>query len=173
MVTPFDHVIIINLALAFIEGFALIISPCILPILPLIFAGSITGSKKYAFGVIIGFILSFALFTFFSRALVHHLGIDIAIIRYISYALLIALGVVMMSDYLSEKFSGMTESLARISQRAVATTGTSVSFFSGIFFGSLVGLIWTPCAGPILASAIVQTIAQKTTIAGFFVMLSF
>lgn len=49
----------INIILGFIEGFALIISPCILPILPIFLAGSLTGSKKRPMGIIVGFTLFF------------------------------------------------------------------------------------------------------------------
>ncbi|MGL5743410.1 MAG: hypothetical protein ACRCXC_13220 [Legionella sp.] len=49
----------INVILGFIEGFGLIISPCILPILPIFLAGSLTGSKKRPLGIIVGFTLFF------------------------------------------------------------------------------------------------------------------
>jgi cytochrome c biogenesis protein CcdA len=61
---------LINIGLGFIEGLGLIVSPCILPILPIILSGSIEGSKKRPLGIICGFVLVFALFTFFSRKLV-------------------------------------------------------------------------------------------------------
>ena len=77
---------LLNVVLAFIEGFALIISLCILPILPIIIlSGSLTGSKKRPFGIIIGFVLTFAFFTFFSRKLVQYTGIDLTLIRPVSY----------------------------------------------------------------------------------------
>ena len=46
-------------------------------------------------------------------------------------------------------------------------------FISGLFLGGLVAIIWTPCAGPILATVIVQTVMQKTTIISFFTLLAF
>jgi cytochrome c biogenesis protein CcdA len=50
------HTDLVNIVLGFIEGIALIISPCILPILPIILAGSLAGSKKRPFGIVIGFL---------------------------------------------------------------------------------------------------------------------
>src|ERR1700733_14407565 len=104
----------INVALGFLEGFALIISPCILPILPIILAGSLTGSKKRPFGIIIGFVTLFAVFTFFSRKLVESSGIDLTLIRYISFVILFLLGLIMLSTYLTEKFSLLTQRLANV-----------------------------------------------------------
>src|ERR1700724_3390758 len=92
----------VTLLLAFLEGFALIISPCILPILPIILSGSIAGGKKRPLGIIIGFVLAFAIFTFFSRKLVLLLGIDLNSVRNFSFALLILFGLILLSTHLSE-----------------------------------------------------------------------
>lgn len=163
----------INVGLAFLEGFALIISPCILPILPIILAGSLEGSKKRPIGIVIGFVIAFALFTFFSRQLVQYSGIDLSIIRYISYALLLLFGIVMLSSYLSEKFAGYTQSLANVGSTLTTANNPQGGFYSGIIFGALVGLIWTPCAGPILAAVIVQSVVEKSTFWSFLIILAF
>lgn len=60
----------LQIGLAFIEGLALIISPCILPVLPLVLSTSIDGGRRRPFGIILGFILTFALFALGSRQLV-------------------------------------------------------------------------------------------------------
>lgn len=164
---------IINIFIAFFEGFALIASPCILPILPIILAGSVAGSKKRPLGIILGFVFTFALFTFFSRKLVQYTGIDIGLIRHISYALLIILGVIMLSTYLTEKFNLWTQRLTRVGSHLASVNNPEGGFKSGIFFGCLVGIIWTPCAGPILAAVIVQTVFQQTTWSSFLIVLSF
>ncbi len=94
---------IINIGLAFLEGFALIISPCILPILPIVLSGSLSGSRKRPVGIVIGFVTVFALFTLFSRKLVEVAGIDLNILREVSFILLLFFGFIMLSGYLSEK----------------------------------------------------------------------
>lgn len=159
----------INIGLGFLEGFALIISPCILPILPIILAGSLEGSKKRPLGIVLGFILTFSLFTFFSRALVRYSGIDLSIIRYASFILLLLFGLVMLSTYLTELFARLTRRFANVGH----SLGGQEGFKSGVIFGGLVALIWTPCAGPILAAVIVQTVIQQTTLSSFLVILAF
>lgn len=163
----------INIGLGFLEGIGLILSPCILPILPIILAGSLTESKRRPFGIIIGFILVFTLFTFFSRQLIQALGINADAIRYFSYAALFLLGLIMISSYLSEKFSVATQRLANTGSSLVTTNNEQGGLWSGIIFGSLIALIWTPCAGPILAAVIVQTIIQRSDLMGFLTIAAF
>ncbi|OAI49448.1 cytochrome C biogenesis protein [Gammaproteobacteria bacterium SCGC AG-212-F23] len=164
---------IVNIGLGFLEGFALIISPCILPILPIIFAGSITGSKKRPLGIIIGFVFIFALFTFFSRKLVQYAGIDLNLIRHISFGILLLLGLIMLSSYLTEKFSQLTQKLANTGSTLSTANNPQGGLLSGILFGGLIAIIWTPCAGPILAAVIVQTVIQQSTFTSFLTLLAF
>src|SRR5579883_1114338 len=164
---------LINIMLGFLEGFALIISPCILPILPIILAGSLSGSKKNSFGIVIGFIVTFAVFTFFARSLVRATGIDLNLIRHLSFVLLIIFGVILFSEYLSEKFARSIQWFSLVGTRFSEKSSKKTDFWSGMIFGGLISLIWTPCAGPILAAVIVQTVLETNNLDSFFVILAF
>lgn len=146
----------INVLLAFIEGFALIISPCILPILPIILSGSLAGKKTRPIGIIVGFVLIFSVVLLFSRSLIQFLHIDPDTLRNTAFILLILLGVMMMSSFLTEKFNLLTQRLTRVGSSVKAANNPESGFWGGFLFGGLVGIIWTPCAGPILAAIIVQ-----------------
>jgi cytochrome c biogenesis protein CcdA/thiol-disulfide isomerase/thioredoxin len=164
---------LITIALGFLEGLALIVSPCILPILPIILAGSLTGSKKRPVGIICGFILVFSLFTFFSRQLVQYSGIDLNLIRHVSYGVLLLLGVLMSSTYLTEKFNVMTISLMNTGASFSSANNPEGGWISGVLFGGLTAIIWTPCAGPILAAVIVQTVIQQSNVMGLITLFAF
>ncbi|MEO8401176.1 MAG: cytochrome c biogenesis protein CcdA [Gammaproteobacteria bacterium] len=164
---------LLNIGLAFLEGFALIISPCILPILPIILSGSLEGGKKRPMGIILGFVLIFATFTFFSRKLVQLSGINLDIVRNISFALLLLLGIIMVSTYLTEKFGRLTQRLTNVGSSLSSVNNPQGGFLSGVLFGCLVAFIWTPCAGPILAAVIVQTVVQQTNLGSFLLVLAF
>lgn len=174
---------LINAALAFLEGFALIASPCILPILPIMLSGSIEGGRRRPFGIILGFVISFALFTLFARSLVQGLGLNLDWIRFIAFGFIILFGIILISDTLSLIFNRFTQKLANwgeiLSQKAESSGSHPIQakqntgLLSGLFLGILISLIWVPCGGPILAAAIVQTAVQKSNWQSFITFLSF
>src|SRR5947208_3300077 len=95
----------VEIGLSFLEGLALIASPCILPVLPLVLAGSAEGGRRRPFGIIFGFVLSFTVFAFLSRKLVMAFHIDLDYIKNASLMLLALFGVILLSETLSLKFS--------------------------------------------------------------------
>ncbi len=161
----------IEIGLSFIEGLALIASPCILPVLPLVLGASVEGGKKRPFGIITGFVLAFTAFAMLSRKLVATLGIDLDIIKYGSLIFLALFGLVLLSERLSAIFSGATQRFANTGSNLTASAKDG--FFSGILIGMLIGLIWTPCAGPILAAVLVQIIRQESDIQALFLVGAF
>ncbi len=165
---------LLNLGLAFVEGFALILSPCILPILPIMLSGGMEGGRRRPYGIITGFVLVFALFTVISRLLVQHLNINLDLLRYGAFALIALFGMILISDRLSAQFAHWTQRFANLGMTASTKTDqSSGGFCSGILLGGLVSLIWVPCGGPILAAAIVQSAIQNSNWASFFSFLFF
>jgi len=153
-----------QLALALLEGFGLILSPCILPILPIMLAASLDGGKARPLGIITGFIGAFTVFALLSRQILAWLDVDPEIVRDVALGLLVAFGLIMLSKTLSDKLLGATQGLANLGQNLASRWDDKKGFLSGAGIGALIGLIWTPCAGPILAAAVVQIIQAKTNI---------
>lgn len=162
-----------TILLAFCEGFVLILSPCILPILPLFLASSLTGSKQRPVGLILGFIVLFALFVLFSRFIVQYLSINLDWIRNASYLLLLLFGLILTSDYLSNVFARLTQGLANTAGKQFSNQNINGGFTSGFLLGGLIAFVWAPCAGPILAAVLVQTVLQKTSLFSFIILLAF
>jgi len=163
---------LIEIGSAFVEGILLIASPCILPVLPLVLSASADGGKKRPFGIIAGFVLSFSVFALISRSLVEALHIDVNIIKTVSLWLLFLFGLVLISSKMSEVFSRLTQRAASFGNTVSQQSGKD-GFFSGMVIGSLIGLIWTPCAGPILAVVLVQVIKEQTNLSAILIIMSF
>ena len=160
-----------SILLGFLEGFVLILSPCILPVLPIILATSLTGTKWRPIGITCGFTLCFTLTAFFARQIIVYTHIDLNIIRHVSYLLLVLLGFVMLSTRLTDYWALW---LSKMSTRPPGfMRAKREGFGSGFVFGSVIALIWVPCAGPILAAVIVQTVIQQANWVSFLVLLAF
>jgi cytochrome c biogenesis protein CcdA/thiol-disulfide isomerase/thioredoxin len=165
--------ILVNVGLGFLEGLALIISPCILPILPLILSGSLTGGKSRPLGIIAGFVASFTLATLFIKVAVAYTHLSPDVLRYFAYGVLIFLGVIMVSTYLTEKFNLMTSWLTGVGENLDAVNNNQSGFVGGLVFGGLIGIVWTPCAGPILAAVLIQAVIQTSNVASILIVSAF
>ena len=137
-------------------------------------AGSLDGGKKRPFGIITGFIIAFVGFALLSRQLLIVLHADPVIVRDVALVLLAVVGICMFSKKLSDKLFGATQGLANwganITARWESKQGDGKQgYWGGVAIGALVGLIWAPCAGPVMAAAVVQIIQAKS---GFGVVLT-
>jgi cytochrome c biogenesis protein CcdA len=135
---------------AFLAGVVTILSPCILPVLPIVLSGSVATGKRRPLGIVTGFILSFTFFTLFLSAIVKATGLSADALRTFAVVVIFLLGVSMLVPQfqvlLEKVFSKMTSFLPQSSH--------STGFGGGLVTGITLGLIWTPCVGPILASVI-------------------
>ena len=151
-----------SIAVSFAEGLALILSPCILPVLPLILGASLEGSKTKPLGIVTGFVLAFTAFAWISRQAILASGISSEVIRNASLILLMLFGLVMLFPRLSDKWAAWFGKLGGGGDALIGRIKGD-GFISGMGIGALIGVVWTPCAGPIMATALLQIIQAGTT----------
>ncbi len=139
------------LGFAFLAGVFTVLSPCILPILPAILSAGTAQGRLRPLGIIAGLICSFTFFTLSLTAIVHATGVSPNALRYAAIVLIFLFGLVMVFPRFSNWFAELTSPVATLGQRLQGTE-PSTGFSGGLLFGVALGLLWTPCAGPILAA---------------------
>jgi len=160
---------IILILFAFIAGIVTILSPCILPVLPIILSGSAGGGKKKPLGIVAGFIASFTFFTLFLTSLVQAFGVSADALRNFSVIILLGFGLSLLIPavqvWLEKAFSLLS---GKVPNRSQSTT-----FGGGMLIGASLGLLWTPCVGPILASVLSLALTGTVTGSSFLITLAY
>ncbi len=163
---------ILLLGFAFLAGVVTVLSPCILPILPIILSSSFGGvetGKSRPLGVVIGFIASFTFFTLFLSTIVGLIGISVNVLRLFSVIVIAGFGI----SFLIPKFQVLLEQLFSKLTRFAPTNAAKRGIGGGLLLGLSLGLLWTPCVGPILASVISLAITGAITWNALFITLAY
>lgn len=159
---------IILILFAFLAGIVTILSPCILPILPIVLSGSVGGKTK-PLGIVTGFVASFTFFTLTLATLVKALGIPADSLRTVAVIILIFFGLSLVIPKIQVQLEKILSALAQRGQ--VRTQGDG--FLSGIPVGASLGLVWAPCVGPILASVITLAATSSVSFATVLITLAY
>lgn len=160
---------IILILFAFLGGLITILSPCILPILPVVLSGSITGGKRRPMGVVTGFILSFTFFTLFLSAIVRATGLSADALRLVAVVVISFFGISLLIPSLQIAIEKLFSRLSQVAPKQNTHNG----FISGILVGLSLGLIWTPCVGPILASIITLAATSNVGFSAVVITLAY
>lgn len=149
---------LILLFFAFVSGFITILAPCIWPLLPIILSSSLNGGKVKSLGITLGIMVSFSVFILSISYLVSFFGLDPNIIRLFAVIVLVIMGFSMIVPAFSRILEG---TLSRLSGRFGQSQIRS-GFGGGFLTGCSLGIVWTPCTGPILAT--IATLAATTSL---------
>ncbi len=158
--------------LALLAGVLSTLSPCVLPILPVVIGTAASEHKYGPVALAVGLAISFVTIGMFVATIGFSIGIDGAFFRSLSAVFLIVIGAVLMSTYL---------------QQAVATAVTPLSTWAGSRFGGgsgeglwgqfgvglLLGAVWSPCVGPTLGAASVLASQGQNLLGVALTMLMF
>jgi cytochrome c biogenesis protein CcdA/thiol-disulfide isomerase/thioredoxin len=163
------------LLVAFVAGLVTAVSPCVLPILPVVLATGSDGDRRRPYLVIAGLIASFSFFTLASVQIVSALHLPSSVLRDIAIALIAVFGLTLLVPAISMVFERVTTRFQRLGSRLIGRSnpgpvalgfdragsqswgGQAVarrrgSVAGGLLTGVGLGLVWTPCAGPILGA---------------------
>lgn len=145
-------------AIAFLAGMLSTLSPCVLPLLPIIIGSSFAEHKVGPFALAAGMAFSFAIIGTMLASVGISIGLNQSGIRYTAAVFMFFIGIVLISNNLKERFANASSGMSSIGSDLL--TSVYIGGLKGQFvIGFLLGLIWSPCVGPTLGAAV--TIASQ------------
>lgn len=162
----------IQILLAVIAGILTIAAPCILLPLPIILGGSVgQNSKTRPLFITLGFVVSFAAVALLVNVLVQKLGLDPNTLRTAAVILLAIFAFFMIwptpFERLMMHMSGLINSASRTGRSAGSGN------LGGFILGGIIGIVWAPCAGPILGSILTLIALEKDTAHASFLLIAY
>ena len=158
---------LVTVFFAFLSGIVTVASPCVLPVLPFLLSGTI-GGKFRPYGIILGFIASFSAFTLALSNLVGALGISSDALRWVSVAMLFGFGLTLLVPALHTAFERFSSQSVNGMKQAQGD-----GFLGGIAVGATLGILWSPCVGPIMSSVITLALSGNVNGQAVLVTLAF
>jgi cytochrome c-type biogenesis protein len=148
-----------NLVLALLAGIVTIAAPCTLPMLPILLGASVgqTGKLRPAL-IALGFVISLSVAALLLSAITRVFDFDPNVLRSAAAILLLGFGLLMIwpapFEWLSIRINGIAGS-------AASRRGNMEGNIGGFVLGTTLGLVWTPCAGPVLGSILTVVATSK------------
>jgi cytochrome c biogenesis protein CcdA/thiol-disulfide isomerase/thioredoxin len=144
---------------ALIAGAATALSPCVLPVLPVVLAAGATGGRRRPLGIVTGLTLSFTFATVALVYVIEALGLPDDLLRTLAIIVLLVFGITLLVPSLSARLEAWLTRFAPHARQGDPEGG----FWSGLVVGLSLGLVYAPCAGPILAGVITVSASQTFT----------
>lgn len=154
---------IINIAMAIGAGLASVLSPCVLPVIPIVMAGAEGKNRLRPLVVVLGLSISFMIMGAASALFGSLLVGKTRYIELTGAIIIVVMGLMVMFDL------SVFKRFYKLSNIRVKSEGR----FSGLILGMALGLIWVPCVGPFLSSTLTMVatngqLAQGTVLLGFY-----
>jgi cytochrome c biogenesis protein CcdA/thiol-disulfide isomerase/thioredoxin len=154
--------VLILIAVGFVAGVVTALSPCVLPVLPIVLAGGATGRRPLA--IVAGIIASFTVFTLFAAWLLDLAGLPEDFLRNLAIVLLLVVALTLLWPWFAELLARPLQALTR---RGSGDLG------GGFLLGASLGLVFVPCAGPVLAAVTVIAANREVGLEGLLLTLAY
>src|SRR6476661_6788219 len=135
------------LGIGFVAGLVTAVSPCVLPVLPILLAGGASGGRRKPFAIVAGLVVSFSVFTLFAAWALDQLGLPKDLLRNIAIAMLFVIAISLIVPQIGVMIERPFQRLAR---------APSGDLGGGFLLGLSLGLVFVPCPAPVLAAFTVQ-----------------
>jgi cytochrome c biogenesis protein CcdA len=158
--------------ISFAAGGLSTLSPCVLPLLPILIGSAVTAHRLGPWALAGGLMLSFTLVGVALASFGALLGLDPTTLRSVAAVLLIGFGVLLLSPLLQHRFAAATSGISAAGHGVLSRV--TLSGLPGQFvLGVLLGIVWSPCVGPTLGAAVTlasqgEQLAQVTLVMALF-----
>lgn len=142
-----------SIGITYAAGILTALSPCVLPLLPMVVGGAMQRHRAAPLLMGIGMTTAFAVAGWMLGALGPALEVDAEWVHQAAAVSLIVFGLALWVDPLANLVSRLVQPLALSADRLAGSVGHE-SPAAALFFGGLLGLAWSPCAGPMLVSSL-------------------
>lgn len=161
-----------TIGLALIAGVLSVLSPCVLPLLPIVLGSAVSEHRFGPLALAAGLTLSFAVIGLFVATIGFAVGLDTDVFRTAAAVLLIGIGVVLLLPQLQMRLAVAAGPVGGWAEQRFG--GFSTGGLSGQFgVGLLLGAVWSPCVGPTLGAASVLAAQGENLGAVALTMLAF
>jgi cytochrome c biogenesis protein CcdA/thiol-disulfide isomerase/thioredoxin len=140
----------------FVAGAATAVSPCVVPVLPIALSAGATGGRRRPLGVVAGLVVSFTFVLFALVYVIDALGLPNDLLRNVAIVVLFGFGIVLLIPPLAARVEAFGSRFA--GRVGVNTEGDG--FWGGVGLGMSLGVLYAPCAGPILAAVLTASASQ-------------
>lgn len=141
-----------TLTLAAFAGALSVLSPCVLPLLPIVLGAAAAEHRWAPAALAVGVALSFTALGLFVSTVGFAIGLDAGLLRSVAAVLLVAVGIVLLAEPLQLRLAAAGSPIGNTIEE---TFGRFSSRSAGgqFLLGLLLGAVWAPCVGPTLGAA--------------------
>jgi cytochrome c-type biogenesis protein len=141
-----------SIALAFLAGVLSTLSPCVLPLLPIVLGTAVSTHRAGPVALAAGLALSFVIVGLFVATIGFSIGLDAGVFRAVAAILLMAIGLMLLVPRFQTQFALAAGPVSQwTEQRFGGFAGNGLAGQFGV--GVLLGAVWSPCVGPTLGAA--------------------
>jgi cytochrome c biogenesis protein CcdA len=141
-----------SVALAFLAGVLSTLSPCVLPLLPIVLGTAVSEHRAGSVALAAGLALSFVIVGLFVATIGFSIGLDAGVFRVAAAVLLMAIGFILLVPRFQAQFALAAGPVSQwTEQRFGGFSGHGLGGQFGV--GLLLGAVWSPCVGPTLGAA--------------------
>lgn len=154
-----------SMGISLLAGSLTTLSPCVFPLIPLVVGSAVQTNRFAPIAMGVGMVLSFTVVGVILGTIGAALGIDGDSVRFFGGVMLALFGAVMLIPQLDQSFSKLM-SPAATGANELSSQINSGSLLGALGLGALLGLVWSPCSGPLLATALSLVATEGGAVSG-------